>query len=323
MAPPLGWIEPIARTPDQQSAHFAAVSSNAFVRHTLQPKQMAKGQAVRLFDLWSHPDVVADVGFSFTRWHQITGSCVKAGAFNAVISTICAQRVASDNPTKAFMPFLWHNYAMSRHYYGADGEGEGSMGSTMQKSLTVDGVRDYPVDRSDILPDYTYDIDNGFQITRTQELDWSSYRNPSVAKVLQVSKAHLFGISTEAKTPEDILALVQNGYGVSFACNNYIGSAQIRGSGANARVMGRWDSRGGHQQSILGVEEHPDFGTIYWAQNNWPADTYPRDPAGGPVCGCWVTESDVKAAMRLDAEVYGFGSLDWFPAQPKLLEWDM
>jgi len=321
MPPPLGWIAPIDRTAAQQRAHFEARSSDAFVRHTLQPKQLASGQAVRLFDLWKHPDVVADVGFEYTRWHQNTGSCVKAGAFNAAICTIAAQRVAGENPTKAFMPFLWHNYAMSRHYYGEDGQGEGSMGSTMARSLKEDGVRDYPVDRSDILPDYKYSIQDGFEITDREEMQWSSYRSPGVSKVLEVSKAHLFGVSTECKSVEDILALVQNGYGITFACNNYIGSARVRGSGANARVVGKWDTRGGHQQSILAVENNPDLGMLYWAQNNWFADQYPADPGGGPVCGCWVTESDVAAAMRYDAEVYAIGSLDWFPAQPKLMHW--
>lgn len=324
MAPLLGWIEPINRTVAQESAHNTAMASKAFVKHALVPKQMATGQTLRLFDLWTAPEVVEDVGFQYTRWHQNTGSCVKAGAFNAAICTIAAQRVAADNPTKAFLPFLWHNYAMSRHYMGDDGRGEGSMGSTMAKSLHEDGIRDYPVDRTDILPEYKYDVSSGIEITSDQEMQWSSYRYDGVSQVLQVSKAHLFGVSTEARSTNDVLALNQNGYGVTFACNNYIGSASVRGSGKDACVVGRWDTRGGHQQSILGVWNHPTLGMLFWAQNNWYADQYPRDPAGGPLCGCWVTEADVASAMRnLDAEVYGIGSLNWFPAQPKLLDWVM
>lgn len=324
MPPPLGFITPIERTSEQSLAHDEAMASRAFVRHALVPKQMAVGQSVRLFDFWKHPDVVADVGFPLTRWHQNTGSCVMAGAFQASISTIAAQRVASDKPTKAFVPFLWHNYAMSRHYMGDDGRGEGSMGSTMAQSLHEDGIRDYPVDRSDILPDYKYDVGDGFEISSKEEMDWSSYRNSGVSQVLQVSKAHLFGVATEAKSAEDVLALVQNGYGVTFACNDYINSASIRGSGDNACVIGKWDTSGGHQQSVLGAWNHPTFGMLYWAQNNWYKDQYPVDPAGGPLCGCWVMENDMVWAMRnLDAEVYGIGSLDWFPAQPKVLDWIM
>jgi len=324
MPPPLGWIEPINRTATQESAHNAAMSSNAFIKHALVPKQMDKGQFVRLFDLWKAPEVVEDVGFVLTRWHQNTGSCVMAGAFQAAICTIAGQRVAADNPTKAFLPFIWHNYAMSRHYMGDDGQGEGSMGSTMAKSFHEDGIRDYPVDTSDILPEYQYDLDAGIQIKSAQEMQWSSYRYSGVSQVLQVSKAHLFGVSTEAKSTNDVLALIQNGYGVSFACNNYINNASIRGSSADACVVGRWDTRGGHQQSILGVWNHPTLGMLYWAQNNWFADQYPKDPAGGPLCGCWVLEKDVQSAMdNLDAEVYGHGSLNWMPAQPKIITWIM
>lgn len=324
MPPPLGFITPIERTNEQENAHFAARASDAFVRHALVPRTLSPGQSVRLFDLFNDPDVLADVGFKYTRWHQLTGSCVKAGAFNAATCTIAGQRVAGENPTKAFMPFLWHNYAMSRHYYGADGEGEGSMGSTMAKSLKEDGIRDYPVDRADILPDYSYDMEDGFKITSGQEYDWSSYRNPNVAKVLQVSKAHLFGSCTEAERPQDVLALIQNGYGVTFACNNYIGSARVQGSGDSAVLLGKLDTRGGHQTAFTAVWNHPQLGMLYMNQGSWPASSYPRDPAGAPTCGVWMLEKDVESAMRnLDAEVYGIGSLDYFPAQPKIIDWIM
>ena len=315
---PLGYIIPAHRTKQQHDAHAAAIGQT--VKFSLPVPTLAAGQAVRLFDLWKHPDVIADTGKPFARWHQLTGSCVKAGGFNAVVSTICAQRVASDNPTKAFIPFCWHNYAMSRHYMGDDGQGEGSLGSTFAQSLTRDGIRDYPQVSGDELPEYTYSLDDGFKVPSSVELKWSSYRNPDLQKVLAVSKAHLFGSAAECRSAQDIKAMIVNGYGVTFACNNYIGRASTEGSGADACVIGFWDGRGGHQQSILGVWEHPQFGTLYWAQNNWDAGTYPRDPAGGPVCGCWVREAKVEAAMRMDGEVYGLSHLNYFPAQPKVVE---
>lgn len=319
MPPPTGWIRPIDRTPEQERIHAAAMQGH--VKFSLPLKQLAAGEKVRLFEFWSHPDVLADVGKPFARKHQLTGSCVEAGGFNAVVTTICAQRVAGDNPTKAFVPFTMHNYAMSRHYFGDDGEGEGSMGSTFAQSLRQDGIRDWPQQSGDELPEFTYSLEDGFKLTEREELKWSSYRNPDVAKVLAVSKEHLFGTTAECKTVEDIQAMIQNGYGVTFACNNYIGNARAEGSGANACVIGYWDGSGGHQQSIHAVWNHPQFGMLYWAQNNWDAGTYPRDPAGGPVCGCWVREEKVKAAMRLDSEVFGLSHLNWFPAQPRVIDW--
>lgn len=320
MPPPLGFITPIERTAAQESAHNAAMAQISNVKFALPVKQLAKGQSVRLFDLFKNPDVVADVGFPLTRSHQLTGSCVNSGFWVALCATMASQRVASDKPTKAFMPFTLHNYAASRHYMGDDGQGEGSLGSTIARSYREDGVRDWPVDRTDIMPEYSYSLEDGVKISAAQEMQWSSYRYKGVSEILGVSKPHT-GVTAECKGAEDIQAMVQNGYGVTFACNNYIGNASIKGSGADACVVGYWDGRGGHQQSILAIWNHPTLGMLYWAQNNWDAGTYPIDPAGGLVCGCWVTEKKVEEAMRLDSEVFGLSHLQWFEAQPKIVDY--
>lgn len=314
--PPLGFIEKQNRSQEQHDAHDAAIAM--MPRFSLPVPQLAKGESVRLYDLWKHPDVVRDVGFPFTRVWQKTGSCVWAGGTAAVMTSIAGQRAASTSPTKAFLPFTLHNYAMSRHYMGDDGQGEGSMGSTFGKSLTADGVRDW-LAGTDGMPAYSHD-DDAVGVTSRDEMSWSSYRNSNIGRIEQVSKAHLFGTAAECKSTQDIKAMNLNGYGVSFACNNYIGHASVQGSGADACVVGYWDGRGGHQQSVHGYWEHPNLGPLFWVQNNWPGSTYPRDPAGGPVCGCWVTEAHVEAALRLDAEVYGLSHLNWFPAVPGILD---
>lgn len=288
------------------------------VKFALQVPKFAVGQAIRLFDIWKDSRVVADVGFVFDRIHQLTGSCVWAGGTNAVFSTIAAQRVASDSPTKAFLPFCLGNYAMSRHAYGDNGQGEGSMGSTFAKSLTDDGIRDWVPGAG--LPSYTRG--DGISVTAHEELVWSSYRNPALGAVLQASKPHLFGSAAECKSTDDIKAMVANGYGVTFACGRFIGNASVKGSGADACVVGFWDSNGGHQQSIHAYWEHPSLGPLFWAQNNWPGTTYPKDPAGGPICGCWVQEAKVASALKYEAEVYGLSHLNWFPAQADaLMDW--
>lgn len=312
---PLGFITPEDRTPDQEAAHAAAQVGH--VQYTLPVPQLAKGQAVRLFDFFKHPDVIADVGFEYTRIHQITGSCVWAGGTNAVMATVCAQRLVSDAPTAAFLVFSLHNYAMSRHYFGEDSPGEGSMGSTFAKSLRLEGVRDWPNTSGDEMPDFQQP--DGIVVGKSAELAWSTVKNRDIPKILSVSKQHLLGSTGECRTVEDVRAMLLNGYGVSFACDCFIGSGKMVGSGAEARVMGKWDGRGGHQQSILAVEEHVNLGPIYLAQNNWPGNTYPVLPTQ-PVCSTWVLERDVQDAMsRFHAEVYGFGNLPWFPARPATL----
>lgn len=318
-APLLGWISPKDRNAKQKAADDAA-KATLTTRFALPAPKLAKGQRVALFDAWKHPDVVADAGRPFRRIYQQTGSCVWAGGTAALFSTIAMQRVAGVMPTRAFMPFTLHNYAMSRHYFGDDGEGEGSLGSTFWKSLIEDGVRDWPADPGDELPDYQ-DVEEAFAITAKEELQWSSVRNRYVQEVVQVSKPHTIAAAGQCENVNDIRAMISNGYGVSFACSRYIGNGKVVGTGKAARVVGKWDSAGGHQQSIHAVEEHETLGPIYWAQNNWAANTYPRDPGGGPVCGVWVLEKDVKAALKYDSEVYGLSRLKWFPAQPAVLDW--
>ena len=137
-------------------------------------------------------------------------------------------------------------------------------------------------------------------------------------------RVHRVGSAGEQKSVEDARAAVLNGYPVTFACTNYIGHASVQGSGDSACVVGRWDTYGPHQQSVHAVWDHPTLGPLYWGQNNWPEQVYPRDPAGGPPCGCWVKEADVAAAMRLDAEVFALSHLNWFPSQPDVpavLDW--
>jgi hypothetical protein len=318
---PLGFIRVKDRTQAQHDAHDQALTHA--VAFALPIPTLARGDKVRLFDAWKHPDVVADVGLTFDRIHQQTGSCVWAGGTNALFSTIAAQRLASDAPTKAFLPFTLPNYAMSRHYMGDDSQGEGSMGSTFARSLTVDGVRAW-IGGEDGMPTFT-DAD-GIAVTANTEMAWSSYRNTGLQAQLAADRAHLLGSAAVCQSVADVKAMILNGYGVSFACDDYIGNASVQGSGGDACVVGYWNGRGGHQQSIHAYWEHPTLGPLFWAQNNWPGSTYPRDPAGGPVCGCWVTEAHVDSAMRnLDAEVYGLSHLNWFPAQPNVpavFSWD-
>jgi hypothetical protein len=300
------------------------------VKFTLPCPALAKGDKVCLFKAWADPKVVADVGLAFTRKFQFTGSCVDAGGFNAVFSTIASQRLLP-TPTKAFLPFTYHNYAMSRHYFGEDDQGEGSLGSTFAKSLTEDGIWDWN-DPDDLkLPKYSTNCGGNGRVNGTGigtsanvEYQWSSSRYPEVSRVLKEAKPHTFGSAGECRTVQDIKAMILNGYGVTFACNNYISSGYVVGSGDLAYVVGKWDTYGPHQQSIHAVWEHPTDGTLYWSQNNWHDSIYPKDPAGGPVCGVWVKERDVERALALDSEVFGLSHLNWFPANPDVpavLDW--
>jgi hypothetical protein len=316
--PLLGFLRHRDRTHAQHEAHQMADAS--MVAFNLPIRKLDRGESIRLWDAWSAPEVVAEVGLTYTRIRQWTGSCVHSGGTNALFSTIAMQRLSSDKPTKAFLPFTWHNYALSRHYAGMDYRGSGSFGSTFARSLNEDGVRDWVV--ADRLPAYNT-VDGISVANKDVELDWSTYRNRQITQVLRTSRDHLLGSAARCKTIADIRAMVTNGYGVSFACDCFIGRGEVRGSGSAARVMGKWDSDGGHQMSIHGVEEHEDLGPIYNVLNSWSRNTYPILPVQ-PVCSVWVTEADLETALtQYNSEVYGFSNLNWFPTNEAvpLIDW--
>jgi hypothetical protein len=312
---PLGWISPRDRTPDQHAAHARSLAR--MPRFALPDPSIGLGPVkVCLYDAWSKPEVVADVGFVFPRFHQLTGSCVGAGGGQALFSLIAMQRLLAENPTKAFLPFWPFSYGRCRLNEGDRGEGEGAMGSSFAEVLVKEGVLSASEPG---LPAFTNA--DGLVLTQRLEMHWSNGAASDLVGYLDRARVHPVGSAAPLRTFEEVKAALLNGYPITWACNDYIGHASVQGSGADACVVGRWDGSGGHQQSVHAYWDHPSLGPVVWVQNNWPGSTYPKDPAGGPVCGCWVKQADVEAAFRLDAEVYALSHLTWFPAQPALLSW--
>lgn len=306
----LGFITPKERTQEQHDTHHAIVSK--LPKFNIAGYKDPGKVNVRLFDFWKRPEVVQDVGFVFPRFHQLTGSCVGAGGGQACFSLIAVQRCLSQGATVAFLPFWPLNYGKSRQNAGMRGQGEGSMGSTFAESITRDGVIEA---KTSGLPQFQ--DNDGLVLTSKLEMEWSD-GGAIPSQYLDIARKHPVGTTVPIHDVADLRAGLINGYPAGFACDNYIGHASVQ-SGA---LLGRWDSRGGHQQSVHAVWDHDQLGPIYWAQNNWPAASYPKDPAGGPTCGCWVLEKDVQSAIKnLDAEVFLYSHLNYLPAQPKVLHW--
>lgn len=311
----LGWIPPSQRTEEQAATHEAIVK--AMPRFAVAAEEPTGPISVRLFDYWKHPDVLADVGFVFPRFHQITGSCVGAGGGNALFTLIAVQRVIGDTPTKAFVPWWPFNYGKSRLRFGWKNPGEGSFGSTFAKSLTDDGVLD---SSEPGLPKFT--TADGLTLTKSIEMAWSDGDTSTAMSYNDEAIKHPLGTAAELKTLNDSKIATVNGYPQAFACTHYVGRASVKGSGANAAVVGKFDTFGPHQVSIHAYWDNPELGPLVWQQNNWPASIYPTDPAGGPPGGCWVQdESFAHALKNYEAELFAFSHLAWFPAQPKVLRW--
>lgn len=316
---PLGWIEPSQRTVDQTAAHQLALAS--MPNFALAPVVTAGPVKVDLTQFWKDPDVVVDVGFEFTGFHQLTGSCVGASAGNAIFTLAAIQRKLAENPTKAFLPWWPFPYGRTRYNEGDRGQGEGAVDSIMGQTLIKEGV--FAATESG-LPQFK--TDDGLYLTTNLEYQWSDGNSSTVTKWLPTAKVHPLGAAAALYSTQDIKTAILNGYPVLDGCSMFIGNGRVVGSGDTAYVRGQYDGRGGHSTCIKGYWDHPNDGPLFLYSNQWPTNTYPKDPAGAGRCCVWMTEAELgKLFSRYGGdggETMALSHLNWFPAQvDKILDW--
>lgn len=314
--PPLGWIEPKDRTRDQHDAHARALA--AMPKFALAPHAGGPVKVV-LTDSWKDPDVVADVGREFTGFHQLTGSCVGASSGNAIFTLAAVQRKLADGPTKAFVPWWPFSYGRTRANEGDRGQGEGAVDSVMGQTLVKEGVI---AATESGLP--AFDTSDGYALTEKLEMQWSDGASATVTKWETAARVHPLGAAAPLYSTQDIKTAIVNGYPVLDGCEYYVGNGHVKGSGSNAYATGKYDGRGGHSTCFLGYWDHPTDGPLYLYSNQWPADTYPADPAGGGRCCVWLPESEVAKLFKYGGdggETMALSHLNWFPAQPGILDW--
>ncbi len=313
--PPLGWIEPKDRTQAQNDAHDAALKKMgrfAMPGYVDPPK----GTKILLTDFWKHPDVMADVGFEFTGFHQLTGSCVGASGGNWAFTLAAIQRTLAVNPTKAFLPWWLFDYGKTRQDEGDRGQGEGAIDSVLGERVKK-GVLPYDASQ---LP--AFKTDDGLYVTEAIEMKWSDGASID-PKWEQAASASPISTVAPLSSTDEIRASIVNGYPVIDGCDNYVGNGSIKGSGADAYVVGHYDGRGGHSTCILGVWNHPNDGWLYLYSNQWPTSTYQKDPAGAGRCCVWIPDVEMAKLFRTGGsggETMAASHLTYFPAQPSILD---
>jgi hypothetical protein len=313
--PPLGWIPPAQRTQEQNDAHALAMQT-VLPRHALPPVTLAKGEKVILTDAWKDPGVIADIGSAFTGFRQLTGSCVGVSTGNWIFTLGAVQRKLGK--TKAFIPFWPFCYGRTRFTEGDRGQGEGATDSVAGQIVTGEG---YFAITEPGLP--TFDTRDGMALTSQQEYQYSDGASSLVTKWLPLAKQHT-GAKATCNSTQEIWNAVGNGYPVIDGCDNYMGSGSIKGSGADAYSATRYDGRGGHSTCILGIWEHPNDGQLMLYSNQWDGSTYPTDPAGAGRCCAWAPMSEWEKLFRTGGdggETMALSHVDWFPAQPEILNW--
>lgn len=316
--PRLGWIAPEDRTDEQNAAHERALAT--MTTFALPFKAVPKGTKVILTDFLKAPEVIEDMGGrEFTGFHQLTGSCGGVSAGNGAAVLSAAQRCVADNPQKSIVPWWGLNYGTTRRAQGERGPGEGIVCSIMSRELAKGVV---PITHPKL--HLQFKMDDGWYLTEAVELLASDPRKID-PELETAARSMPIGTVAPVYDTTSLAAGIVNGYPNNNGCGLFVNSGANTGSGNNAYVRGRYDTRGGHATCFVGYWEHPTDGPLFLYWNQWPTQTYATDPAGGPRCSVWVPEAEVAKAFRQ----YGMGGgesfllshLTTFPAQPKVLDW--
>lgn len=305
---------------------YAAAKDAGSRLQTTDTNETRHGYARRVTKIERDPVEMLDVfdfevedDHSFVAGGLVVHNCVGVGAGDMLYTLGAIQRVVSDTPTKAFIPWWPFPYGKSRLRAGMRSPGEGSLGATMAEALVKDGVFDA---RDPKLPKFKDGGDDGFTLTSSIERQWSDGDSSTVSPWDELAANHLCGVAAPCETVEDLKNGIVNGYPGTIAYGRFVGHGSVKGSGDNKCVVGRFDSRGGHQTSIVGYWDHPELGPLFLNLNQWPAQTYPRDPSGAPPCSVWQPADDIASALRSrDMELFVFSNFDYFPAQPRVIRW--
>jgi hypothetical protein len=312
--PLLGWIAPQDRTQEQNDAHEAAVKM--MPKFALMPPPESAGPVkVILTDFWKDPLVIADVGFEFTGFRQLTGSCVGVSDGDATFTLGAVQRLNPDAPTKAFLPFWPFMYGRTRYLEGDRGQGEGAVDSVMATQNGTEGVLEATQQG---LP--TFDRSDGLALPSSTEMHWSDGASSTVTAYLPMAAKNTVGSRSVLNSVADIKAAIINGYPVLDGCDNYIGHGTLNGDVA----LGVYDGRGGHSTCYLGYWDHPTQGPLYLYSNQWDGSTYPTDGSGKGRCTVWVKEATVAKLFSTGGsggETVALSHLNYLPAQAFVIEW--
>lgn len=312
--PLLGWIPFEERTQEQNDAHEAAVRRMT----TFALKDPTAGPVkIILTDSWRHPDVVADIGREFTGFRQLTGSCCGASGGNAEATLGFLQRIMATNPTKAFIPWWPYTYGRTRYNEGDRGQGEGAVVSIWGKTAQQEGS--FGIDEIEGEP--VYDAQDGLALSQHVEYQWSDGGRGPAAQCVELGKKHTIGGVAPLQDPAGIKTAIVSGYPVHTGHPLYVGHGRVVERPGGAYVSGHFDGRGGHATCFLAYWDHPDDGPLFGYSNQWDATTYERDPAGLARCMVWVPEHEVETMFgRFGSEVQAYSHLNYFPAQPRILD---
>lgn len=301
-----GWIRFEDRTSEQNENHeriLSGMSKFSIMGATVEQ------QKILLTDVWVDPRVISIFGREYPGIKQITGSCVGAGGGNVNFTLSAIEVIKEGQNEQITFPCWLFTYGKSRQRGGLRGRGEGSFGSAYAEAAKLDG---YISSNMPGVPEFDY-TENGIVYSSDEEMEWS-HGAAINTKFVEEGRKHLVRSTAQLRNSDEARQAILNGYPITIACNYYVGSGSIKGSGSNQVVVGKLDTYGPHQTSIQGFWDHPTLGYLFLYVNQWGKGIYPKDPAGGPVSSVWITAKDVDYICQ-KGEIYAFSQYDGFPAQ--------
>lgn len=250
--------------------------------------------------LWEYARIANGGKLPPFNW-QLTGSCVNGGAQNAAIVRTAVEVVNLARPEVFVIPFTLHAYGYSRHLFGWESEGEGSMGDAMAQALGEVGVT--TITDANVPKPKMYA--SAFCYTEAVEMRFSAWKN-CPQPVRDAAKPHPFKYG-KVSTLDQAETELRRGRPLTWA-GDWGGSMKgtYRGSGEN-RILWNGDRRDtwNHQESVLGVWQHPEFGRLWYVQNQWymvqggEAVSVHGNPANGePPGGYWIGDAAMEYQCR-------------------------
>ena len=241
--------------------------------------------------------------------YQSTGSCVRAGGHNAIITTNQFEIAVNGEAEEFHEFFTLYSYEVSRWLGGMNSRGDGSFGSTFFKAVV-----EYGMPRSDYegLPK-PRDQQGWRYFPESVEYDWSY--NPKFRKEWadeaeehKVIPVKSFG---QISSMEELDAALTNGYAVTWASN--YGSSDIREK--DGLMVARRNTSWAHQRFCDAVVKRN--GTKYYRfPNSWGPDAHPKPVFDCPAGGFWQTAKEVADDLREPyTEVFAISGVQGVPAR--------
>lgn len=295
-----GWDGNGLATPEQERANRAI--ADAMPRFEITGRNRSTANMVGLWE----GSLKVNNGRHFNTFRQVSGSCVGNGGGQATrYVAACDQAIRGEAEEGLELMFWLLAYGKSREIMGARGRGEGSLGGAMAEAVKLVG---FPSQKVSGLP--VPDESDGLSWGKSVEIAWSYYPSQPRGDWDAEGKKHPIQTTAKMRSSDDVREAIRNYYACTCAS---MWGGQMRPSVTEGVLLNTHSDSWSHQMSIIGWQDHPSLGELFYILNSWGPQTHGTCPTGAPPGGFWVRKKDVDF-MCAD-EVYAFSQWQGFPAQ--------